>query len=98
MLMIYVAIALFILIILWLALQPKQGTKASNAPDDDAITYQLPKPEEPMRAEARPKASPLPKVEYELSEPEAESVSLEPMDESDREHPSFADSKMRTRR
>lgn len=45
----YIAIALlFILIIIWLALQPKQGTKASNAPEPiDDSTYQLPKPQDP---------------------------------------------------
>ncbi len=71
--LVYVAIALLIVFtMLWLALKPKQGSKASNAPDDDA-TYQLPKPQEPSPAEAPPRpASKLPKVEYELPETEEE--------------------------
>lgn len=46
MLLIYVAIALFFIIIIWLSLQPKQGTKASNAPEPNDPTYQLPKPQD----------------------------------------------------
>ncbi|NEQ54179.1 MAG: hypothetical protein F6K11_29285, partial [Leptolyngbya sp. SIO3F4] len=83
--LVYVAIALlFIFIMLWLALQPKQGTKASNAPDADA-TYQLPKPQEPSRTEAlpHPKVSNLTKVEYELPVSKEEQVSPELKDESD---------------
>ncbi len=46
MLVIYVAIALFSIIIIWLAFQPKQGTKASNAPKPADCSHQLPKPQE----------------------------------------------------
>ncbi|MEM9484414.1 MAG: ribosomal protein L7/L12 [Cyanobacteria bacterium P01_F01_bin.116] len=62
--LIYVAIALFILIILWLALQPKQGTRAANAPDPADITHQLPKPQSPPD-----KKSSLVQVPYEQPEP-----------------------------
>lgn len=60
--LVYIAIALlFILIIIWLALQPKQGTAASNAPEPiDDSTYQLPKPQEPSGNPATPTARPSP--------------------------------------
>ena len=60
--LIYIAIALlFILIIIWLALQPKQGTKASNAPEPiDDSTYQLPKPQDPSGNPATPLSRPSP--------------------------------------
>lgn len=80
MVLIYVAIALFVLIILWLALQPKQGTTAANAPDDDheEPIDQLPKPQEELPSPKPPepvKTSP-PKVEYELPEPGAMSPNM----------------------
>ncbi len=65
--LIVVAIAIpMALFILWAALQPKQGSKASNAPEDtpnkfpeENITYQLPKP--PIKA---PQKAPPPSPEY----------------------------------
>ncbi|MEM7061708.1 MAG: hypothetical protein AAF572_00875 [Cyanobacteria bacterium P01_B01_bin.77] len=72
MVIVYVAIALFILIIIWLALQPKQGAKAANAPkeradDYDNPTYQLPTPqaEPPSTSKSLPQPQ-LPRVDYEL--------------------------------
>lgn len=76
--LIYVAIALFILIILWLALQPKQGTKAANAPDPDDITHQLPKPQSPSPEKSSPVVIP-----YELPESEANQPSVKTINNPD---------------
>lgn len=72
MMLIYIAIALFFFIILWLALQPKQGTRAANAPDPDDTSHQLPKPKHPKTAPKALDTQKLPKVSYELPEPEIE--------------------------
>ena len=85
MLLVYVAIALFAFVIISLALQPKQGTKASNAPDPDDVSYQLPKPQEvaehplakhPDASPLSPRRGALPKVSYELPDADMEPVNV----------------------
>ncbi|MBE9066683.1 ribosomal protein L7/L12 [Leptolyngbya cf. ectocarpi LEGE 11479] len=67
MVIIYVAIALFILIIIWLALQPKQGATAANAPKKRADDYDDPAHQLPAELPSAPLPQPTPpKVDYEL--------------------------------
>lgn len=75
MVLVYVAIALFVLVIIWLALQPKQGATAANAPDDqEEPIHQLPKPQAELPSQKTPQqpvsVSKPPPVEYELPEPQ----------------------------
>ncbi|MGD1857324.1 MAG: ribosomal protein L7/L12 [Leptolyngbyaceae cyanobacterium] len=83
--MVYVAIALFVLVLIWLALQPKQGTRAANAPSSDRPPAQLPKPQELPDPPAS-KTPSVSKVSYEDPSVYSESPKVEPPETSDANH------------
>lgn len=84
MVIIYVAIALFILIITWLALQPKQGATAANAPKDRPDDYADPAYQLPAELPSAPLPQPTPpEINYELPTSDLEPSATEESDIQD---------------